>query len=43
MSPIDLGSELAEAEVTLVSRLAGREEFPPGIMPALSRLGKCEE
>ena len=35
--------DLAVAVVTLVNRLAGREDFPPGVMPTLPRLGKCEE
>ena len=33
----------AKAAVTLVNRLAGREDFPPGIMSTLPRLGKFEE
>jgi len=35
--------DLAEAVVILGNGLAGREDFPPGIMSTLPRLGKFEE
>jgi hypothetical protein len=35
--------DLSEAVVTLVNRLARRDDFPPRIMSTLSCLGKCEE
>jgi hypothetical protein len=35
--------DIAEAVVTLVNRLAGREDLPPRIMSTLPRLGKREE
>jgi hypothetical protein len=44
MSLIGWALDKAKAVVTpLINRLPGREEFPPGIMSTLPRLGKREE